>query len=996
LIQAWKSGRLRLATVLLIVILAAAATVGIVAGAGGAPPDRAAIDPDRLTEGFISWQDDDAIGLDQEPYYADVLREWRSAGLKPASRAFAIDAAKPSAVSDESVFRVGRVDDVDGALIWESTEESWVEYRFTAPEDGLYEIRVAYRPLTGGGWTRPIVWDITLDGVRPYRETSSITLYRLWRDRLPVKVNEDGDQIRPTSEDISTWMTKPLIDSGAAYALPLRWALTAGEHTLRIAGYEPVALKEIAFVPPTEPKPYAEVRAAYPDTGETKGDSVVIQAEIMTSKNDSSIQMFWDRDYRTVPRAKGRITYNTVGGLRWDWPNQEITWEFEVPATGRYKIALRALQDRFSQKASFRAVRIDGEIPFRELVAYRFPYDSDWQSVVLQDEDGEPFEFWLEKGRHTLSLTLTHSTVSPIVRGIENLSFLLQSVRRDLDALTGGQIDRNRTWDIETELPGLTDKLALAAGNLEVLSDAMRLVNGRKDSVSEGFRTAAAADIRALLADPDIIPYYADEITGIEEKINQFVVNLYKQPLLIDEIHIVPADEPLPRLTTSWAEKAAGLALNFWYSFDPRDSLADQDDRVLNVWVFRGRDYVTQLQELADESFTPKTGIKVKVHLLPNTQLLVMSNAANLQPDVALGLPQDLPVDYAIRGSVVNLAEFPDFGELYERYSPGSWLPLYYDGGYYAVPETQSFQVLYYRKDLLRQLGLDVPETWDDVYAMLPVLQQHDKNFYVNPQDFLPYVYQNGAEFFTEDGLRTALDSPEGFRAFRHWTNLFGLYALEREVPSFYQHFRSGAMPVGISDYNLYVQLAAAAPELNGRWGIAPIPGIRREDGTIVRWAGGAQTTGVIFSKSGKKEQAWAFLKWWISAETQERYGSDLESINGVSFRWNTANVEAFVRLPWKKEDMRVILEQWRWYKDKPNPPGGYFLGRELGNAWVRTVVEGMNDRASLEAAILDINRELRRKQLEFGLIDADGRIVRKLHVPTVDKPWEGVDAYVK
>lgn len=951
--------------------------------------------PNQLEKSFVEWENTSLAEADLEPYYAKVLSGLQEKGVKAAQEAVIIDGATPSRRSDDGVIEVGSYEGKDKVLIWNSTDTNWIEYTFNVDQDGLYEIHTTYHPLLGKGFTRPIVWDVTVDGKRPFRESSSITLYRQWRDSgLPQK-NEDGDQIRPTSVDISTWSTFPFIDSGANYAEPLKWHFTKGTHTLRFEGYEPVAISEISLQPPQKLPTYEEALASNPKSDPVEGGVITLQAEQMTSKNDPSVQMMSDRDRRTVPLAKGRITYNTVGGVSWDWPNQEVSWTFEVPETGLYKIALRTLQSRFSQKASFRTIRIDGEIPFDTFLTYRFPYASTWQGTVLSDENNKPYAVYLEKGTHSLSMALTHSTVSPIVRGIENLSVLLRTVDQDLRSLTGGVVDRNRTWKIARDLPDLKERLEIAAANLDVLADEMAKVNGRKDSASEGFRSSAV-DLRELLKKLDEIPYHIDEIASIDEKINNFVVNLYKQPLQLDEIYIAPLNKDFPNMTASFAAKTVGLFANFVYSFHSRESLSDMDDKELNVWVQRGRDYVTQLQELTDELFTPATGIKVKVNLLPNPQLLVMSNAAGLQPDIALGLSQDLPVDYAIRGSVTDLTQFSDFNEVFNRFSPGSWLPLYYDKGYYAVPETQSFHVLYYRKDILRELGLDIPKTWQDVYDLLPTLQQNFMNFYVDPGEFLPFILQNGVEFYKPDGFTTALDSPEGFKAFKQWTDLFNTYALEKQVPSFYQHFRTGTMPIGISDYNMYVQLSAAAPELNGRWGIALIPGTEQPDGTINHWAGGAQTTGVIFEASNKKDQAWTFMKWWVSTDVQERYGSDLESINGVSFRWNTSNVEAFVRLPWKTEDANVILEQWKWYKDKVNPPGGYFLGRELNNAWVRAVIDGMNYRASLESAILDVNRELRRKQQEFGFIDENGKSIKKLDFPIVNKPWEGVDDYVK
>lgn len=930
-----------------------------------------------------------------EPYYADVLKGWQDKGAKPASAAIDIPGASPASVSSSADIRAGSYEGRNNVLIWNGSANGFVEYQVNVPADGLYEMQVSYRPVTGKGLRRPIIWNVLLDGKLPFREASSITLYRQWKDARPIKKDEEGDDIRPKSEEISGWKVQPLFDSGGAYADPLQWYLTKGTHTLRLEGYEPVAIESIRLAPPQKLKPYAEAAGAYPASKPVQADVLTLQAEEPEVKSDSAIQMVSDTDQRTVPLAKGKITFNSIGGKKWWNQNQELTWSFDVPESGKYKIGLRTLQNFISQKASYRTIRIDGKVPFQEFLTYRFPYDTAWAGTVLQDAAGKPYELYLEKGKHTLSMTVTHAPYKPIILGIEQLTDLLETVVLDLKSLTGGTDDKNRTWKVAQDLPDLPKRLEEAVTRLNQLAEQTVKVNGRTDNISQGF-ASTAQDIKKLLSKVDDIPYHGDQIATMQTKISGYIEQLVQQPLQLDEIYIAPAEKKFPDMTASFPSKIAGMVMNFFYTFREKDRLSNMDDKVLNVWVQRGRDYVTQLQELTDELFTPETGIKVKVNLLPNPQLLILSNAAGIQPDVALGLSQDLPVDYAIRNSIVDISKFPDFKELYNRYSPGSWLPFYYNQGYYAVPETQSFQVLYYRKDILSKMGLSLPDTWDDVYDMLPTLQQNYMNFYVNPKEYMMFIYQNQADFFNKEGSKTVLDSPEGFKAFRQWTDLFNIYALEREVPSFYQHFRKGVMPIGIADYNMYIQLSAAAPELNGRWGIAPIPGTKQPDGTVTRWAGGGQTSGVIFKASKKQEQAWEFLKWWDSADVQERYGSDLEAFNGVSFRWNTSNLEAFTKLPWKREDANVILQQWAWYKDMPNLPGGYFVAREVGNAWNRTVVDGMNYRNSLEMAVLEINRELRRKQQEFGFIDAGGNSIKSMDLPVVNKPWEGVKPYVK
>jgi hypothetical protein len=47
---------------------------------------------------------------------------------------------------------------------------------------------------------------------------------------------------------------------------------------------------------------------------------------------------------------------------------------------------------------------------------------------------------------------------------------------------------------------------------------------------------------------------------------------------------------------------------------------------------------------------------------------------------------------------------------------------------------------------------------------------------------------------------------------------------------------------------------------------------------------------------------------------------------------------------------------------------GGYFTGRHVLNAWNKVVLQGTNPREALEDAIFDINKELAKKQEEFGV----------------------------
>ena len=399
----------------------------------------------------------------------------------------------------------------------------------------------------------------------------------------------------------------------------------------------------------------------------------------------------------------------------------------------------------------------------------------------------------------------------------------------------------------------------------------------------------------------------------------------------------------------------------------------------INVWIARGTEWAEVIKEMADEDFTPKTGIAINVNVLPASQLnagnvnaIMLSITSGKAPDVALGVDITSPVEFAIRDQVYDLSEMEGFEEVKDRFVSATLTPYEYRGGIYALPETMNFNVMYYRKDLLSKYGIDLPNTWEDMYNyVLPALYQEGLQFYF-ARDFTQFLYQNGGSFYTEDGLKSALDTPEAYLAFKEYTELFTNYGVP-ETANFYQYFRSGIMPLGVGDFNMYMQLSVAAPEIAGKWGIVPLPGHLTADGQIDRTAGGITEKGdIIMKQSTKPKQSWEFLKWWSSAEVQTRFAKEVEAMIGAEARWNTANKEAFLSLSWNSDDIKTLEEEWRWAREIPTVLGGYMTTRHLTNAWTSVVISGMDIREAMERAVKDINRELVMKQEEYGVISKD------------------------
>ena len=73
------------------------------------------------------------------------------------------------------------------------------------------------------------------------------------------------------------------------------------------------------------------------------------------------------------PYHPALIRLNMIGGDSWSKVGQWVRWDFEVPEDGLYKIAIKGKQNQIRSWFSNRRIYIDGEVPFEEMNAVRFP-----------------------------------------------------------------------------------------------------------------------------------------------------------------------------------------------------------------------------------------------------------------------------------------------------------------------------------------------------------------------------------------------------------------------------------------------------------------------------------------------------------------------------------------------------------------------------------------------------------------------------------------------
>lgn len=856
------------------------------------------------------------------------------------------------------------------------TEEGgYVEYEVDIPQEGLYQIQLEYYPAEGRAIA--IQCSVTIDGETPFYEADSISLDRIWVDSGEITVDGNGNEMRPSQKEEPEW-NKVSLSNTAGDNKPFRFHLSKGKHTIRIHNTrESLVLKSFSVIGAQDLPTYDEVMSQY-EGQDVAGTAVVNQVEGEDSyrKSDSMLYPIFDRSSpQTSPPVIGNIKLNTIGGSRWKQAGQWIEWKITVPEDGLYKIVLRARQNLSTGGSSSRMLYIDGEIPFAEAQDIRFPYDTQWQMVELGDGE-EPFLFHLEKGEHTIRLQATTGDMTPRIEEVERSLLILNACYRRIVMLTGTSPDVYRDYQFEDEIPEVLEQLAVQADVLDGISKQITEELGEKN---EQIATIdrLVIQLREICKKPSTL---AGRFTSFKDNIGAlgtWLLTAREQPLEIDYIEVTePAYKP-GKADGNFFEKfwfeIKGFFYSFFIDYSSLSAAEASEEDTITVWTTQAREQTQVLRQLIDQSYT---GGGVNLEMVAAGTLLP-SVLAGIGPDVSLNTSSQDVMNYAARGAVEPLDSYDGYADVIKRFRESAMVPLSFQGNHYGLPEIQTYPVMFYRKDILAQLEVDVPETWDDVYNLLSELQKQNMEFALpmdiqvlgtGIQSFGIFLYQNGGEFYRNDGRESNLDSEISVKAFQQWTELFSNYKLPTKY-DFPNRFRTGEMPIGIADYSTYNMLSVSAPEIKGMWAFAPVPGTVTEDG-INSLVPATTTAGIVLSDSNKKEKGWEFLKWWTSTETQVNYGREIESVMGSAARYTSANVEAVKGLAWSSDELEILMKQWENVKAIPEYPGGYYTPRYVDFAFRKVVVSGEDPRETILDYTKTINDEIIYKRKEIGLAD--------------------------
>lgn len=851
------------------------------------------------------------------------------------------------------------------------------EYVINTPASALYELCFEYRCDTA----KDAVVSLKIDGVFPFDDCEKLRLPAIYKDLdAEFKTLENGDQAASDQVLYDGFVKGYAKDYIGKTEGRYRFFLSEGKHTVSMELTESeVTLRNISLVPAAGENKYKK-----PADLSDNDALITVEAEKALYKNSKYILPLSGTESSLNPIDAKTRKLNYIGGDNWSDANSTVYWSIDVEKSGYYSIAFDYRQNQNVGGCSYRALEIDGEPPFDEANRICLNYCSGFESYTFADGSGAPYYFYLEKGRHILSLAATPGPLSEIYYDLKSLTADMSQMYLEMTMIIGETVDPNRSYELFNKIPDFNGRLEKMVGSMNAIVEKLNSNQEFKSNTNSSTLQNAIRVLRQMIDNPYLSHLYKSDFYDCTTDLSAMMGTVTKSALDLDRIVLTGYNSSKKAARHSFKEKFSywlkRVMLSYTGDYGKKKETESNKDS-LELWINWGRDQANALITMIQDDFTAQTGIGVNVSIANAT--IIQAILSGNGPDVMIQLARTDPVNYAMRGALLSLDEFPDFDSVVSRFSNNAVLPYTYNGKVYALPDTQSFFVMFVREDICNSLGIKIPNTWDEYIETSTQLQIKNLSAYipytkiadsgasnsgVGGMSLYPtLLLQNGLKLYKGDRSQSLLSGTEQVKLFANWTDLYTKYKFQVQA-DFLNRFRIGTMPIGIFSYTLYATLMDAAPEIEGKWYMTYIPGTPKQDGTTDRSVAGSGSGCSITRLTKNKENAWEFLKWWTSCDTQLKYSNKLESILGNLGRVATSNIEAISKMDYDENSKKLILDVINNnVTEIEEVPGGYYTARGIDQAFWATVEQNQMPIDSLIKWAKAVDDEIERKTAEYS-----------------------------
>ncbi|WP_338553964.1 sugar ABC transporter substrate-binding protein [Paenibacillus sp. KS-LC4] len=341
-------------------------------------------------------------------------------------------------------------------------------------------------------------------------------------------------------------------------------------------------------------------------------------------------------------------------------------------------------------------------------------------------------------------------------------------------------------------------------------------------------------------------------------------------------------------------------------------------DQPVTIKVWGMGDQEQTLKTISEQFESDNPNIKVDVQVIPwgsAHDKLLTAVASKSGPDV-LQMGTSWMPEFANAGALLDLTpyvdQYPEFKP--ENFFEGSVNTTQFDGKTFGIPWYAETRVLFYRTDLLKEVGYDkAPATWDELKDAATKLTARGEGKYGidlvpgEPTLGIMFGRQNGSKIFDEQN-KPLFNQPEFVDAVKYVGSFYQekLSPVDLGIDAVQGFAGDGVIPMFISGPWMIKPIKEQAPDIEGKWATAVLPSGSANNNSIL---GGSDLT--VFKYSKNQEAAVKFIAYMSKPEVQLKWKELSDALPAVQSVWQDASMTS-------DPNLQVIGEQLKHAEATP------------------------------------------------------------------------------
>ncbi|WP_192981976.1 sugar ABC transporter substrate-binding protein [Marinilactibacillus psychrotolerans] len=383
------------------------------------------------------------------------------------------------------------------------------------------------------------------------------------------------------------------------------------------------------------------------------------------------------------------------------------------------------------------------------------------------------------------------------------------------------------------------------------------------------------------------------------------------------------------------------------------ESASEESSDTLSVWMMG--DGNETVQPIFD-AYTEETGIEVDLQSIPWSAAhdrLLTAVASGEGPDV-VQMGSTYMAEFTDAGALLDISDYIESSDALspENFFEGNVATTMFDDNYYGVPWYTETRALYYRTDLLEEVGYpEGPSNWEELYDAAVKLSERGDNMYgfdinLKEQTFGPmFAKQNGSEIINDAG-EPVLNEPEFVEAIEYLHSFVEAGATTNQdlgIELSQSFGGEGIVPMFISGPWSISMIEDQTTDIEGKWDIRTLP-----EGPVsnVSNTGGANLA--VWSSSDHPDEAMDLIEHMVSVDSLMTYYDTTSSLPAL--------LEAWEEEPFQDEKIAVFGEQLENSEHMPLIEGWDRMSQAYLSSFEQIMVGG----ADIQETLDNLNEEVK------------------------------------